>query len=904
MRGACARHLRDLETAHERGFVFDRAKAKRALDFFPEVLRLNGGEFEGVPFELGAWQKFIIGSIFGWVRIDDGMRRFRTAYIEIGKGNGKALALDTPIPTPSGWSTMGALAVGDRVFDETGRPCRVTGATEVMLGRPCYRVKFSDGAEIVADAEHLWATSALRTGGRRGPKAATLPRKGGEALRTTAEIAASLRTRQGWNHRVAIAGALMLPEADLPIPPYTLGAWLGDGDSDAARLTMATADVGIAEAIRAEGVTVERQGAVDGSAGRYLLGRGHLQRQLRELALLGEKHIPAAYLRAGAGQRLELLRGLMDTDGFCSTPQGQSEFTTTSARLKEDVLELLRSLGFKVGCCAGRATLEGRDCGPKWRLTFTAPADLPVFRLQRKAGRQRSAPNTRPLSRGRMIVACDRVDSVPVRCISVDSPRHMYLAGEHMVPTHNSPLAAGVGLYCLCADDESRAEVFAAATKKDQAMILFRDAVAMVDQSPALAVRLAKTGGANCYNLAYREKGSFFRAISSDDGQSGPRPHCTLIDEVHEHPNANVITMLAAGQKGRRQPLQLEITNSGFDRHSICFEHHEYSGRVCDGTQDDDQWFAYVCGIDEGDDPLDPKRGEACWIKANPNLGVSIKRDYLQKQVREARGMPSLASKVRRLNFCEWVDAESPWISGSVWLSGQREFDAVDVLAGADEVVGAFDLSGTSDLTALALAGRVEGRIVARVEFWTPGDTAEDRSKRDKVPYPTWIRQGFLQATPGRAVDYGFVAQRIAELQTRMPLRRAAFDPYRIKYLEKDLDEAGVELQLIEHPQGYYKPAEKKDDNGDPLPVLWMPRSIELLQKCLFDEAIDVEWNPVLNFNSASAVLEPDPKNNLIFTKRKSRGRIDGVVALAMCVGLLLEDATADAAGDLQVFFV
>ncbi|MEO7178373.1 MAG: terminase large subunit, partial [Allosphingosinicella sp.] len=218
-----------------------------------------------------------------------------------------------------------------------------------------------------------------------------------------------------------------------------------------------------------------------------------------------------------------------------------------------------------------------------------------------------------------------------------------------------SPMAAGIGLYCLTGDNESRAEVYAAATKKDQAMILFRDAVAMRDLSPELSARLTKHGGAQCWNLAYARTGSFFRAISSEEGQSGPRPHCSLIDEVHEHPTGTVIDMLSLGQKGRRQPLTLEITNSGFDRTSICFGHHEYSQRVVrsrPGEADfNDQWFAFVCGLDEGDDPLADGQ-EACWLKANPNLGVSIQREYLEKEVREARGMPAKASKVRRLNFC------------------------------------------------------------------------------------------------------------------------------------------------------------------------------------------------------------------------------------------------------------
>ncbi|HEY2024609.1 terminase large subunit domain-containing protein, partial [Paraburkholderia sp.] len=164
-----------------------------------------------------------------------------------------------------------------------------------------------------------------------------------------------------------------------------------------------------------------------------------------------------------------------------------------------------------------------------------------------------------------------------------------------------SPLAAGVGLYMLVADGEMRAEVYAAATSRDQAMILFRDAVAMVDLSPELRSRILKSGRAErCYNLAYMQKGSFFRPIASDkDRQSGPRPHCALIDEVHEHKDRAVIDIMQAGKKGRRQPLIFLITNSGIDRTSLCYEKHEYGTKIAARSLEDDAFFAYICALDE-----------------------------------------------------------------------------------------------------------------------------------------------------------------------------------------------------------------------------------------------------------------------------------------------------------------
>jgi phage terminase large subunit-like protein len=334
--------------------------------------------------------------------------------------------------------------------------------------------------------------------------------------------------------------------------------------------------------------------------------------------------------------------------------------------------------------------------------------------------------------------------------------------------------------------------------------------------------------------------------------------HCALLDEVHEHPSSIVVDKMRAGTKGRRNALILEITNSGFDRTSICYQHHEYSQRVVERTVDDDSWFAYVCGMDLGDEPFED---EACWVKANPNLGVSISLRYLREQVREARGMPAKASIVLRLNFCVWVDADNPAIAREIWMAAQYDFEYSE-LAGA-EPVGALDLSGVRDLTALAIHWERDGFAHVAVEFWTPKEGLLDRAKRDAVPYDLWVQQGHITATPGRAIDYRWVAVRLGELQHEIGLHRVAFDPYRIKYLEKALEEEGVELELVPHGQGFYKAAESG---------LWMPHSIEVFEKKLADGLARVKPNPVLTFAAACAVHETDPKENRVYTKRKSQG--------------------------------
>lgn len=322
---------------------------------------------------------------------------------------GKALALDTPIVTPDGWTTMGEVSEGDKLFDRWGCVTTVTAATGVMRERPCVRVGLRSSEPIVADTDHQWVVL-------RGSK---------ELVVETGDL------RVG--DRIPVAGSLLCDHADLPVDPYSLGVWLGDGSSESALVHLYARDYEEIEAAMALPLERRREKANTVSA---LMGRGSAQRTLRATGLLGNKHIPPVYLRASEKQRMNLLRGIMDTDGHVSK-NGTCEITTVREQFAADLLELASSLGFKAWCGEGRATIAGRDCGAKWRVTFH-PGDEPVCGLLRKYKALRATSSTR--TSYRRIVSLEPVESVPVRCLQVDSPTRTYLAGRQMIPTHNTTL--------------------------------------------------------------------------------------------------------------------------------------------------------------------------------------------------------------------------------------------------------------------------------------------------------------------------------------------------------------------------------------------------------------------------------------------------------------------------------
>ena len=436
-----------------------------------------------------------------------------------------------------------------------------------------------------------------------------------------------------------------------------------------------------------------------------------------------------------------------------------------------------------------------------------------------------------------------------------------------------SPLAAGIGMKGLVADNEPRAEIYSAATKKDQAMILFRDAVAMVDQSPELSKRLQKSGtGERCWNLAYMAQGAFFRPISSDDGQSGPRPHIGLIDELHEHKTNTVVEMMRAGTKSRRQALIFMITNAGHNRMGPCWGYHEYGAKVAAGEVQDDAFFPYICALDEDDDPFSD---EDCWLKANPSLQDAnlpgIK--YIREQVVEAKGMPSKEAIVRRLNFCQWTDAESPWISGEIWRSVQREFDWRD-LRGRRAYAG-LDLSSTTDLTGMVFLVEPEesGEPWLLVPFaWLPDVDLQRKADTDRVPYIQWRAEGLLETTPGRAISKRIVLQKLSAMCEFFDVVCVGYDRWRIEDLMAMAGDEGITLpEMKPVGQGYrdFSPA------------------VETFERMLLNGEIAHPGHKVLDWCMSNAVIEQDGAENRKLSKEKATGRIDLAVAAVMAAGLI-----------------
>lgn len=487
---------------------------------------------EGARWPSPKWQKNPVGfceQILGvkpepeQVTILEAVRDYDRVAVSAGQKVAKALALDTPIPTPDGWTTMGALREGDVVVDDRGLPTRVLAASEVFTGRQCFLMIFDDGTEIICSGDHQWLTTTAAS--RRSHTRAKQPRIA-HAVVTTSEIAASVQSvSRGYNHSIEPCGPMQCAERRFLIDPYVLGAWLGDGHSACGNITIG--DREIARAIEGRGyrlIPCNAQNAGKATTYKILRKDGYpFMRLLRRLGVLRNKHVPAPYLRGSEEQRRDLLAGLLDTDGT-SNPRGASVgFTNKRERLVDAVVELARSLGFKPTKRSGRAKLYGRDCGAAFHVSFTPHAK--VFRVRRKQARTiRARP--KPCANRRAIVSVSQCKSVPVRCVAVDSPSHLFLCSRAFIPTHNTTAIVILALWWYCSFRNARV-IPTARTDYQVNRVVYRELTRIVREYERKHGRhtlglLGETARSGLTSHDLREiRGSTVRDVEAVSGVSG-----------------------------------------------------------------------------------------------------------------------------------------------------------------------------------------------------------------------------------------------------------------------------------------------------------------------------------------------------------------------------------------------
>jgi len=656
-------------------------RAKDMIDFI-ETLRVPEGMHQGQPLILRPWQRDIITPVYGLVD-DRGNRVVRKAIYSVSKKNGKGLALNTPLPTPDGWTTMGDVRPGDKLYDEFGNECIVVFESDIKR-LECYEVSFSNGDKIVCDEEHLWETTIAS----------------GTSVRNIKEILLT----QHHGHKI-------------PTP-------------------------------------------------------------------LPEKHIVE-------------------------------------------------------------------------------------------------------------IVSVKQVPSVPTKCIGVDSPNHLFLCGKTMIPTHNTPLIAGITLGHLIGPEAKRNEqIYSAAFERDQAALTFRYMCQMIEMDEELSdltiIRSTKK------EIESKPNGSIYKALSSEArSKHGISPAVLIFDELAQFgADREFYDTLIQGRGAHKEPLLWIISTQAADDLAVLSQEIDYAQKA---GKDDPTVKLFFYSTPEDADLLDRE----AWKKSNPALGDFLSEADMLEAARTARNMPSAEPGFRNLRLNQRISATARFMSVGVWKANGGVQDKDALFKG--RVTAGLDLSGKNDLSALVLDAYYQGGHNIFPYFWTPLDNIKERSEQDRVPYGLWVEQGFLEGKPGKTIDYEFVAHKVEELHGLYGIDELRFDRWRIEDFQRALDKVGCEnhiqdkeepqsvnsICLVPHGQGF------KDMNP----------AIEMVEDIFTESRAKHNNHPVLTMCAANAVVELDPAGNRKFAKHKSTGRIDGMVAMAMAVnGTELPDIDEPKEQPLPVF--
>jgi phage terminase large subunit-like protein len=440
------------------------------------------------------------------------------------------------------------------------------------------------------------------------------------------------------------------------------------------------------------------------------------------------------------------------------------------------------------------------------------------------------------------------------------------------IPRKNgkTTLAAGVGLYLLFADGEQGAEIYSAAADREQAAIAFDLARSMVEAEPELRKR-AKVFRRS---IVVEATGSSYKVLSADArSKHGFNAHGIIFDEVHAQPNRELYDVLHTSTGARRQPIEFLITTAGvYDPTSIAWQLHDYAGKVRNGAVHDPTFLPVIYGAPAEAD----YRDEAVMTAANPGIGISVKADYLLAESRRAEDEPSYENTFRRLHLNQWTQQVTRWLKIEDWEACAADFPDLT----GRQCFPALDLSTTTDISALTLLfpPSYEGEPSYLLPFfWCPADTVMRAVRRDRVPYDAWVRDGHMTATPGNVVDYKYIRQAVNELSRRYQFGPLAYDPWNATQLATQLGEDDG-IQLAEFRQGYIS----------------MNEPAKELERRIVAGQIAHPDNPVLNWMVANATIVTDPAGNIKPTKEKSTGRIDGVVAAVMSVGMEIRAEPAE----------
>ena len=424
-------------------------------------------------------------------------------------------------------------------------------------------------------------------------------------------------------------------------------------------------------------------------------------------------------------------------------------------------------------------------------------------------------------------------------------------------------LASSIALLMLFMDKERGSEIYCAASDRAQSGLVFEIAKGMILNNKELTSRAKVFRN----SVTYEAKGNFFQAISSDSNtKHGFNSNCVIYDELHTAKNRDLWDTLTTSTGSRKEPLVIAITTSGYDRQSICYEIYNYAKQVKEGIIEDETFYSCIYEAELDDDIT----LESTWKKANPNYGVSLRKEYMKREAQRAMDVPSYQNTFKRLMLNIWTDSQTAWISSKEWSDCAGDINIENLKT--KKVWCGLDLASTRDISSLCLIFKDNGNFIVLPYFFIPEENAKKRSQRDKVDYTTWINSGHINATSGDVADYNFIKEKIFELSNMFNIQSICYDRWNASQMVVDLTNEGVPMEPF--GQGFVS----------------LSAPSKQLESLIISKKLIHNNNPAANWMINNTVMEEDSAGNIKPSKKRSSEKIDFTVSLIMALGCFMTE--------------
>jgi len=872
--GACARYLDDLKRSKKDycSYYFNPERAEKYLRQVQQFEHVSG-HWETPKILYMPWQKFIFMNIKGWFLKESDTVRFRTAHVEIPRGNGKAHPLDEYVPTPEGIKKWGQIKIGSKLYALDGSICTVTNMSPIE-SMPEYRVTFSDNTSIRCSGEHEWIVSNRddRTSKTRIEKTDVFSIKLRDKVKqqiasnftrvvSTKDLMSSIKVgcrNQYYNYSIPLPTPIV-SNYSLPkdIDTYVIGLWYGAGLGNSKIYCNIERLQEMAEILRIRGVNFSWKSSLYRK--HAFIELHDLPEQLNALGITNrEMVLPIVdWSRLPTVQKTDFVAGVLDASGTRCF-RGGYHIHSANLSLLNFVKLLLASMGHK----SSKPTLL-KPVPPytytydRYRLNFTPKKDELFFHSRHKLSHKMTEKTDRNHAGHLFIKSIEATGrDIKMFCVQVDSVDSSYLIGQNHIPTHNSAMASQAVLYDVGLNNPKGNHVYCAATRKEQARIILDAARDMASKNKSF---LKATGvKVLAHQITHPASQSYARAISADhkglDGKIGVLICC---DELHAM-QRNTFETLDSGQAKRRDSLLLCITTAGYDNSGVGHSQSVYAQKVIDGRIKDETFFAIIYSIDEGDDPYDP----LVWKKANPGFGKIVDPINFEAKAKKAKESPQDTNGflIKHLNV--WTNSASPFFNVEKW----RE-NAIPGLKIADfkgkKAWRAIDLASKIDLTATVSLFKENGIYYFFSNNYIPEATVRE-SKNDL--YREWVMDGWLIQTPGEAINYVKIQEDFLKESSDIKVAGVMYDPWNCQEFASRM--SMQRLNMLEFKMNTGNVSEP------------MKRLDALIREGKFKH----DGNPLVEWCLSNVVAKVDHNDNVYFRKEHEANKIDPIVAAIMAL--------------------